>query len=105
MTHSDLRVPLSKRVFDILVSIVVLALLSPILVILSLLLLVIQGLPLFFCQDRPGLGGRIFKICKFRTMQNKQSPTGKGCRMKSASPLSADFCAAQVWMNCRNYSM
>ena len=77
MTHSDLRVPLSKRVFDILVSVVLLVLLSPILLIISLLLLVIQGLPLFFCQGRPGLGGRIFKICKFRTMKNLADNSGK----------------------------
>ena len=77
MTHTDQRVPLSKRVFDILVSIVVLVLLSPILLIISILLLAIEGTPLFFCQDRPGLGGRIFKICKFRTMKDKQSPSGE----------------------------
>jgi len=77
MTRSDLQVPLIKRLFDILVSIVVLVLLSPILLTLSLLLLVIQGLPLFFCQDRPGLGGRIFKICKFRTMRVKHYASGE----------------------------
>jgi len=77
MTHSDLRVPIIKRVFDIIVSIVVLMLLSPILLILLLLQLAIQGLPLFFCQDRPGLGGRIFKLCKFRTMQDTQGPSGE----------------------------
>ncbi len=77
MTQTDLRVPLSKRVFDIVVSIVVLVLLSPILLVLSLLQLAIQGLPLFFCQDRPGLGGRIFKLCKFRTMQDKPGPSGE----------------------------
>jgi len=77
MIHSDLRVPLSKRVFDNLVSIVVLVLLSPILLIISIILLAVEGLPLFFCQDRPGLGGRIFKICKFRTMKDKQGASGE----------------------------
>jgi len=77
MTPSDLHVPLIKRIFDILVSIFALTLLSPILLILSLLLLVIQGSPIFFCQERPGLEGKIFKLCKFRTMQDKQSSTGE----------------------------
>jgi lipopolysaccharide/colanic/teichoic acid biosynthesis glycosyltransferase len=77
MTNPVLRVPWCKRIFDIVVSTVLLALLSPILVILSLMLLVIQGLPLFFCQERPGLGGKVFTLCKFRTMKNKSSPLGE----------------------------
>jgi len=77
MTKPDLRVPLSKRIFDVLVSIVILALLFPILLIISIMLLAIQGLPLFFCQRRPGLGGRIFKMCKFRTMHDQQDSSGE----------------------------
>jgi lipopolysaccharide/colanic/teichoic acid biosynthesis glycosyltransferase len=77
MTYSDLHAPFSKRVFDILISLVVLILLSPILLLISILLLAIEGLPLFFCQDRPGLGGRIFRICKFRTMKTKNGSSGE----------------------------
>ena len=77
MTLSDLRVPLSKRVFDILISLIVLILLSPILLIISLSLIAVEGLPLFFCQDRPGMGGRIFRICKFRTMRAERDSSGE----------------------------
>ncbi len=61
--------PLGKRIFDILFSLLALILLSPFFVVISVLLLITQSTPLFFCQDRPGLGGRIFRLCKFRTMR------------------------------------
>jgi len=65
-------VPVSKRLFDILFSILFLIILSPFLVVISLIMLVFEGLPLFFYQDRPGISDEIFKVCKFRTM--KPSP-------------------------------
>lgn len=76
MTNSDLRVPFSKRAFDILMSLVVMILLSPIFVIISILILSVEGLPLFFCQERPGTGGKIFRMCKFRTMKAARGPSG-----------------------------
>lgn len=42
-------------------------------VLIAILLLFSQGPPLFFCQERPGKDGRIFKLCKFRTMKNQSS--------------------------------
>jgi sugar transferase EpsL len=77
MTSSDLRVPFSKRFFDILIALVVLILLSPILLLISIMLLVMDGLPLLFCQERPGLGGRIFRIYKFRTMKAERNISGE----------------------------
>ena len=76
MTYSHLRLPYSKRVFDLLISLAVLVLLSPILLLISILLLAVDGLPLFFCQDRPGLGGKIFRIYKFRTMKAARRSSG-----------------------------
>ncbi|HEY3446512.1 MAG TPA: sugar transferase [Myxococcales bacterium] len=43
-------------------------LLSPVMLGTSLALLATQGRPVFFRQTRPGLGGRPFRIIKFRTM-------------------------------------
>jgi sugar transferase EpsL len=76
MTHSPLHVPAGKRIFDLIISLAALVILSPVLLIISVLLLASEGLPLFFCQDRPGLGGKVFKICKFRTMKAENGSTG-----------------------------
>ncbi len=76
MTHSPLHVPAGKRIFDLIISLAALVILSPLLLIIAVLLLASEGLPLFFCQDRPGLGGKVFKICKFRTMKAERESTG-----------------------------
>ena len=76
MPHSPLHVPISKRALDLIVSLAVLAILSPILLLISIMALAVEGLPLFFCQDRPGLDGKIFKVCKFRTMKAARGPSG-----------------------------
>jgi lipopolysaccharide/colanic/teichoic acid biosynthesis glycosyltransferase len=33
--------------------------------------------PVFFTQDRPGLGGRVFRVAKLRTMREANGPDGK----------------------------
>jgi lipopolysaccharide/colanic/teichoic acid biosynthesis glycosyltransferase len=57
-----------KPVIDITSGGVLLLLLFPFLVLISLILLILQGRPLFFSQMRPGLKGNIFRLYKFRTM-------------------------------------
>jgi lipopolysaccharide/colanic/teichoic acid biosynthesis glycosyltransferase len=43
----------------------------PIYLIVSLLVLINLGLPIFFKQPRPGINGKVFYIYKFRTMTNE----------------------------------
>jgi len=57
-----------KPVIDITAGGLLLFLLFPLLFILSLILLILQGRPLFFSQMRPGLKGKLFRLYKFRTM-------------------------------------
>lgn len=57
-----------KRVFDILVSFILLVLLVPLFLIVSILISLKLGLPVFFKQIRPGLKGKKFHMVKFRTM-------------------------------------
>jgi sugar transferase EpsL len=71
MPASPFSVPICKRIFDLVVSLAALVIFSPILLLISTLILAIEGFPIFFYQDRPGLGGKIFKICKFRTMKDE----------------------------------
>ena len=65
-----------KRVFDIFAAFSALLLLSPVLLIISLLILFIMGSPIIFSQSRPGKKGKIFKIIKFRTMLNDSDEHG-----------------------------
>ena len=62
-----------KRVADVFVSFFTLILLSPVLLILSVLVFICLGKPILFSQIRPGLRGELFVIRKFRTMKNKGS--------------------------------
>lgn len=65
-----------KRAFDILVSAGVLLVFSLPIVILMILVRVKLGRPIFFRQDRPGLGGKTFRMVKFRTMTDARHPDG-----------------------------
>ena len=52
--------------------------LSPILVVLSVLLFFAnEGAGVFFLQPRPGYKGKIFKVIKFKTMNDKRGADGK----------------------------
>jgi lipopolysaccharide/colanic/teichoic acid biosynthesis glycosyltransferase len=65
-----------KRIIDIVVASLSLILLSPLFLIVAIgLYFVNQGKP-FFIQKRPGLHGSIFKIVKFKTMNDKMDITG-----------------------------
>ncbi|MCD6476515.1 MAG: sugar transferase [Anaerolineaceae bacterium] len=59
----------SKRLFDFVFAGLGLFLLSPIILIIAILILILEGRPVFFKQERPGLHGEIFAMYKFRTMK------------------------------------
>lgn len=59
-----------KRFFDLLFSVTALLLLSPLFAAISLIILISDGRPVVFKQDRVGKGNRLFKVRKFRTMKN-----------------------------------
>nr|WP_305145949.1 sugar transferase [Extibacter muris] len=50
--------------------------LSPILLIITILVKVKLGTPVIFKQNRPGLNNRIFTLYKFRTMTNMKDKNG-----------------------------
>ena len=65
-----------KRLIDFSSSLIVLIILSPLLVLLIILGAVfMKGNP-FFTQDRPGKNEKIFKLIKFRTMDNRKDKKG-----------------------------
>lgn len=66
-----------KRVLDVLVSILLLIVLSPMLLLTALLVARNLGRPVLFRQERPGLHGKPFTILKFRTMLDARAPDGR----------------------------
>jgi lipopolysaccharide/colanic/teichoic acid biosynthesis glycosyltransferase len=58
-----------KRFVDVTGSIILLVLLAPAIVVTALLVAIDIGRPVLFWQQRPGLGGRAFRVYKFRTMR------------------------------------
>ena len=60
--------PLTKRLFDVLFSLIGLAVLSPLFAIVALLIKLDSAGPVFYRGVRAGKGGKPFRIFKFRTM-------------------------------------
>jgi lipopolysaccharide/colanic/teichoic acid biosynthesis glycosyltransferase len=75
-----------KRLFDFFLALVLLAVLSPVILAVAVLVAFDVGLPVAFWQQRPGLGGRPFWLYKFRTMASAYD--GRGRRVPDASRLS-----------------
>lgn len=66
-----------KRVFDVVISIILLLLLSPIFLITGLLIKLTLGSPILFKQERPGKNGKVFVLVKFRSMKNERNSKGE----------------------------
>lgn len=59
-----------KRIIDIIVATIVLILLSPVYLMISIIIKIIDGGPIIYKQYRTGQYGKKFKIYKFRTMKD-----------------------------------
>jgi exopolysaccharide production protein ExoY len=57
-----------KRIFDMLFSLIILILFSPLYLIISIIILFTSSGSIFYVSPRIGRGGRIIKCLKFRTM-------------------------------------
>lgn len=66
-----------KRLFDFCLSSIGLIFSSPLWLIIALAIVIEDGLPVFYPQERVGKNGRIFRILKFRSMiRNAEKHTG-----------------------------
>ena len=65
-----------KRLFDLVFSLILLLLLSPVMLGVSVCILLVMGRPIFFRQERPGRQGKLFAMLKFRTMSDRRDPSG-----------------------------
>jgi lipopolysaccharide/colanic/teichoic acid biosynthesis glycosyltransferase len=67
---------IGKRVVDLVLSLILLLLTSPVLLVCCILVRLTMGSPMFFIQKRPGRNGNIFSLIKLRTMQNFKDEEG-----------------------------
>ena len=66
----------NKRIFDLILALLALVILSPVLLATAILVRIFIGTPILFKQQRPGYKGRPFHIYKFRTMTNRITLNG-----------------------------
>jgi lipopolysaccharide/colanic/teichoic acid biosynthesis glycosyltransferase len=71
MTYDSL-----KRLLDVCLAAAAFVLLLPVLLLIAAAVRLRLGSPIVFAQKRPGLGGRPFKLVKFRTMTDKRDSSG-----------------------------
>ncbi len=69
-------IPPVKRLFDLVLTIPGLIILSPLLLVTAVLVRIIHGKPVIFRQTRPGYGGKPFGIYKFRSMTEAYDSQG-----------------------------
>lgn len=63
-----------KRFVDIILALVGIVLSSPFMLIIALCVKLYDGGPVFFRQDRLTEGGKVFQVCKFRSMRVEKEP-------------------------------
>ena len=66
-----------KRMLDFILSLGAVIVLSPVILVLTVIGAVAMGGNPFFTQERPGRHEKIFKLVKFRTMNNKKDKNGE----------------------------
>jgi lipopolysaccharide/colanic/teichoic acid biosynthesis glycosyltransferase len=65
-----------KRTIDFGLALLGLILLSPVFIVLILILSIVNNGKPFFFQQRPGKGGKLFTMIKFKTMNDKKDESG-----------------------------
>ena len=71
------KIPIGKRIFDLILSVIGLIVLSPLILVTALAVWIGLGWPVIFGQKRPGYRAKIFTIYKFRTMRDLRDKEGK----------------------------
>jgi lipopolysaccharide/colanic/teichoic acid biosynthesis glycosyltransferase len=65
-----------KRILDLLISIFAFLILFPVFITVFIILYILNDGKAFFFQERPGKNEKIFKIIKFKTMNDKKDENG-----------------------------
>lgn len=86
-----------KRILDLFLSIFAFLILFPIFIIVYIILFILNDGKAFFYQERPGKGEKVFKIIKFKTMNDKKNEHGEY--------LPFEERVTQIGHFIRNYSL
>lgn len=68
---------ITKRIFDIVVATILLILALPVMLVTAVLIVIEDGFPILYRQERVGRGGRLFNVIKFRSMRRDAEADGK----------------------------
>lgn len=68
---------LVKRLFDVFCASILIILALPIMLFAAILIVIEDGFPLLYRQERVGLNGRLFNVIKFRSMRRDAEKDGK----------------------------
>ncbi|MFQ7102500.1 MAG: sugar transferase [Anaerovoracaceae bacterium] len=66
-----------KRIIDFILSLIAIIILSPVIIVTSILVAIKLGRPVIFKQQRPGLDEKIFTMYKFRSMTDEWDENGE----------------------------
>jgi sugar transferase EpsL len=80
-----------KRLLDLVISIMMLLLLSPLMFVVAIMIRYKLGSPVIFKQDRPGMNGKIFTLYKFKTLLDLYDENGKPLPDKDRLTPFGDF--------------
>jgi len=86
-----------KRILDLFISIFAFLILFPVFITVYIILYILNGGKAFFFQERPGKDEKIFKIIKFKTMNDKKDQDGKF--------LPFEERVTKIGLFIRNYSL
>jgi lipopolysaccharide/colanic/teichoic acid biosynthesis glycosyltransferase len=76
-----------KRMLDIIVSTIIIVLCLPLIIIVSVLIWIDDGLPVFFKQKRVGLNCKEFELLKFRSMKVNNIPVEQMGQIREDNPM------------------
>jgi lipopolysaccharide/colanic/teichoic acid biosynthesis glycosyltransferase len=65
-----------KRLSDFLIALIVIILLIPVILLVMIILMINNNGNPFFFQERPGRGKKVFKVIKFKTMNDRKDAAG-----------------------------
>jgi sugar transferase (PEP-CTERM system associated) len=65
-----------KRSIDLALSLVLAVLAGPLMLLTAIAILIESGRPVFYCQERVGENGKVFTLCKFRSMRQDAEKGG-----------------------------